>query len=145
MIRSRNSVKVSQDLPKKEKESIKVDDKEKWQISKKNPWNHDIIKFLRPPWRCPSFRGIIQILFLQDLWTIQIIHYQSWWLHGCLTIWKHFYKVLTGYSFWDRFCNFYTNLHELFCQFISWTNLVISGKFMDNCWISCQKIFTTIT
>ena len=27
---------------------------------------------------------------------------------------------------------FYTNLHELFCQFISWTNWVNSGKFMDN-------------
>ena len=24
---------------------------------------------------------------------------------------------------------FYTNLHELFCQFISWTNWVNSGKF----------------
>ena len=33
---------------------------------------------------------------------------------------------------------FYTNLHELFCQFIRWTNWVNSGKFMDNCWISCQ-------
>ena len=33
---------------------------------------------------------------------------------------------------------FYTNLYELFCQFISWTNWVNSGKFMDNCWISCQ-------
>ena len=33
---------------------------------------------------------------------------------------------------------FYTNLHELFCQFISWTNWVNYGKFMDNCWISCQ-------
>ena len=33
---------------------------------------------------------------------------------------------------------FYTNFHELFCQFISLTNLVNSGKFMDNCWISCQ-------
>ena len=33
---------------------------------------------------------------------------------------------------------FYTNLHELFCQFISWTNWANSGKFMDNCWISCQ-------
>ena len=30
------------------------------------------------------------------------------------------------------------NLHELFFQFISWTNLVNSGKSMDNCWISCQ-------
>ena len=34
--------------------------------------------------------------------------------------------------------NFYTNLLELFCQCISWTNWVNSGKFMDNCWISCQ-------
>ena len=33
---------------------------------------------------------------------------------------------------------FYTNLHEVFCQFISWTNWVNSSKFMDNCWISCQ-------
>ena len=44
------------------------------------------------------------------------------------------YYYFTGYSFWDRF----RNLHELFCQFPSWTNLVNSGKFMDNCWISCQ-------
>ena len=36
---------------------------------------------------------------------------------------------------WAIFCE---NLHELFCQFISWTNYVNSGKFMDNCWISCQ-------
>ena len=35
---------------------------------------------------------------------------------------------------------FYTNLHELFCQFISWSNLVNSGKFMDNGWISCQVL-----
>ena len=33
---------------------------------------------------------------------------------------------------------FFTNLHELFCQFLSWTNWVNSGKFMDNCWIWCQ-------
>ena len=33
---------------------------------------------------------------------------------------------------------FYTKLLELFFQFISWTNLVNSGKFMDNCWIPCQ-------
>jgi hypothetical protein len=33
---------------------------------------------------------------------------------------------------------FYTNLHELFRQFISWINWVNSGKFMDNCWIQCQ-------
>ena len=44
--------------------------------------------------------------------------------------------AVTGYSFWDRFI--YTNLHELLCQFISWTNWVNSGKFMANCWISCR-------
>ena len=33
---------------------------------------------------------------------------------------------------------FYTNLPELFCQLVSWKNWVNSGKFMDNCWISCQ-------
>ena len=33
---------------------------------------------------------------------------------------------------------FYTNLHELFFQSISWTKWVNSGIFMDNCWISCQ-------
>ena len=33
---------------------------------------------------------------------------------------------------------FYTNLPELFCQFISWTNWVNSGKFIDKCSISCQ-------
>ena len=33
---------------------------------------------------------------------------------------------------------FYTNLLELFRQFISWTTWVNSGKFMENHWISCQ-------
>ena len=31
---------------------------------------------------------------------------------------------------------FFTNLHELLCQFISYC--VNSGKFMNNSWISCQ-------
>ena len=35
---------------------------------------------------------------------------------------------------------FYTNIHELFSQFISWTNWVNSGKFIDNYWISCQVV-----
>ena len=43
--------------------------------------------------------------------------------------------LFTGYYCWDRLRNF---LHELFCQFINWTNWVNSGKFMDNCWITCQ-------
>ena len=46
----------------------------------------------------------------------------------------------TGYSFWDQMRNIYTNLHELFCQFIGWVNWINFGKFMDNCWISCQAM-----
>ena len=37
--------------------------------------------------------------------------------------------AVTGYSFWDRFI--YTNLHELLCQFISWTNWVNSGELLS--------------
>ena len=33
---------------------------------------------------------------------------------------------------------FYTNLHELFSQFMRLTVWVNFGKFMDNCWISGQ-------
>ena len=53
------------------------------------------------------------------------------------------YYVSTGYSFWYRWCIFYTNLHELFCQFIRWTNWVNYGKIIDNCWISCQVMADT--
>ena len=45
----------------------------------------------------------------------------------------HFHKVQVILSEID--CTvFYTDLHELFCQFISWTNWVKSGK------ISCQAV-----
>ena len=47
---------------------------------------------------------------------------------------------LTGYSFWDRLHNFLPKFTRIFCQFISWTNWVNSGKFMDNCWILCQIV-----
>ena len=46
---------------------------------------------------------------------------------------------VTGYSFWVDCEIFYTNLLDLFCQFISWTNWVNSGKLMDNCWISMSS------
>ena len=53
--------------------------------------------------------------------------------YSCLT--KEFVQVIL---FEIDCAIFYTNLYELFCQFISWTNWVNSGKFMDKCWISCQ-------
>ena len=46
-----------------------------------------------------------------------------------LEMFLRFLRLSTAYSFWDRFCNFYTNLHELFFQFISWANWVNSGKW----------------
>ena len=36
--------------------------------------------------------------------------------------------------------HFFTNSHQSFCQFISWTNWENSVKFRDNCWISCQVV-----
>ena len=50
----------------------------------------------------------------------------------------NFFQVLQVILFKINCSIFYTNLHELFCQFISSTNWVNSGKFMDNWWISCQ-------
>ena len=50
------------------------------------------------------------------------------------------YMFCAGYPFWKRLPIFYTNLHELFCQFKSWTNWVNSGKFVDNFCVSCQNM-----
>ena len=67
------------------------------------------------------------------------------------------FVLLKLYSEYLTYANFFISLHcyrlfffrstaqfftqidmELFCQFITWTNWVNSGKFMDNCWLSCQ-------
>ena len=65
----------------------------------------------------------------------------GWYFHNFLPIipqkWiKHVQVIL----FEIDCAIFYTNLHELFCQFISWANWINSGKFMDNCWISIQVL-----
>ena len=55
---------------------------------------------------------------------------------------------VTGYSFWDRLLNLFIHLHELFFQFISWTNLVNSGKFIIKYYVKLWLIwkrFTTIS
>ena len=56
---------------------------------------------------------------------------------------EKYHKLLQVILFEIDCAIFYTNLHELFCQFICWTNWVNSGKFMDNCWISCQVMADT--
>ena len=51
--------------------------------------------------------------------------------------WKSDLKAVVQVILFEIDCSiFHTNLYELICQFISWTNWVNSGKFMDNCWIS---------
>ena len=91
-------------------------------------------------------RGIVALgCKLVDCKVIQRTHVlklrQRFWVHK---IWKkkspdcrhwHLVQVIL----FEIDCTiFYINLQELICQFISWTNLVNSGTFMDNCWISCQ-------
>ena len=67
-----------------------------------------------------------------------IFHHWTELTHTCHFTTPQLLPCDTGYSFWDQLHNFHTNLHELFCQFISLRNWVNSGKFMDTCWISCQ-------
>ena len=56
-----------------------------------------------------------------------------------LEIWKLVFHKYYRLFFLRLIAQLFTKiLHELFCQFISWTNWVYSGKFLDNCWISCQ-------
>ena len=80
--------------------------------------------------------------------------YRIWWwarlpkvekINYLLTILQSIYSYplltimnFTGYSFWDWLRNFLHKFTWIVCQFISWTNWVNSGKFMDSCWISCQ-------
>ena len=55
-----------------------------------------------------------------------------WWLIPNSAV--HINKIELQVILFEIDCAiFYTNLHELFGQFISWTNWVNSGKFMDNC------------
>ena len=51
---------------------------------------------------------------------------------------KQFVSTLQVILFEIDCAIFYTNFHELFCQFISWTKFGNSGKSLDNFWISCQ-------
>ena len=56
-----------------------------------------------------------------------------------LEIWKLVFHKYYRLFFLRLIAQLFTKiLHELFCQFISWTNWVYSGKFLYNCWISCQ-------
>ena len=54
----------------------------------------------------------------------------------CIVLNELFYRLFLLRLIAQIFTQSY--VHELFCQFISWTNWVNSGKFMDNCWVSCH-------
>ena len=56
-----------------------------------------------------------------------------------ISFYQRFFLLFLQVTLFEIDCAiFYTNLHGLFCQFISGTIWVNSGKFIDNCWISCQ-------
>ena len=84
-----------------------------------------------------------QSLFLVCFYVPSLHHFFS-----CFTLHLSYVQVIL---FEINCAIFYTNLHELFRQFISWTNWVNSGKFMDNCCISCQvtagmkKVYNDLT
>ena len=68
---------------------------------------------------------------------------------NCLISW---FQVIwfRGKSIWANYLRVILCEIEFFCQFITLTNSVNSGKFMDNCWIACQvkadmKIIKTLT
>ena len=55
-----------------------------------------------------------------------------------MSILCHIWKIVQVILFEIDCAIFYTNLHELFLSVHKLNKLVNSGKFMDNCWISCQ-------
>ena len=69
---------------------------------------------------------------IKHLLKISPVYLKNWWIPSFI------YLLLQVILFEIDCVIFFTNLHELFCQFISLTNWVNSGKFMDNCWISYQ-------
>ena len=76
--------------------------------------------------------------FMQGFWTQErVIMVNVGLIHFLLPLWT-FVNFVQVILFEIDCAIFYTNFHELFCQFRSWTNWVNFSKFMDNCWISCQ-------
>ena len=68
----------------------------------------------------------------------KIPYSHTWCIHGKTYLVSYFYFIVQVILCDIDCAIFFTNLHELFCQFNSWTNWVNSGNFMDNGWISCQ-------
>ena len=57
-------------------------------------------------------------------------------------IWSGIFEAClsVGLKIFDLSCKVFSlwKIKSKFCQFISWTNWVNSGKFMENYWISCH-------
>ena len=49
-------------------------------------------------------------------------------------------QLHTGYTFLDRLHNFLHKLTQIVLSVHKLDKLVNSGKFLDNCWISCQDM-----
>ena len=105
--------------------------------------------------RCPLFLSLLEANIVQFLTTPFENTYVWFNLNELLNYSPKTYMLIDflesfnppwyGFNLWNEVqvilfeidcAIFYTDLHDFFCQFISWTNWVDSGKFMDNYWIS---------
>ena len=105
---------------------------------------HDPMNIIRVSYQISLLNVIMLCLTKSTIVTIKILftrsynqfpNYESKYFSSYMANSKNLLQVIL---FEIDCAIFYTNLHELFCQFISWTNWVNSGKFIDNCWILRQ-------
>ena len=88
-----------------------------------------------------TLRGNWKVMFTH-IWLSQPV--QLWETARGFFVQQHWTLLLQVILFEIDCTIFYT---IFFCQFITWTNWVNPGKFMDNCWLSCQAMakFMTIS
>ena len=88
-------------------------------------------------WRISTLAGLIGSMvgcFIMGVLYEGIKSYREHWMNGAFHT-VNYNQVLTCIQVIPSQIDcsiFYTNLHELVCQFISCTNWVNSGKFMGN-------------
>ena len=100
-----------------------------------------------------KFKKIVKIQanFKRETFSAEDLEFKTWEITGRLnnglpkfsnweihseTKWNK--NANTGYSFWDRLRNFLNKLTWIVLSVHKLNKLGNSGKFMDNCWISCQ-------
>ena len=97
-------------------------------------WSHELVIAQQK-----RVNGSVEFQFQTSLYLIQSCGCNEkinliWWI----ALEEAIFQIVQVILFEIDCAIFSTKLHEMFCQFIIWTNWVNSGKLMDNCCISCQ-------